>query len=98
MITLQTVDNQECKASIAADNVVVDGEFDSGSLDSQWTVSDSSFNWDGYINQGLLIENFSSATLDLSSAPAGTYNVQLYAKAYEGLPADLQVTDSQASF
>ena len=97
VFTLQTVDNQACRASIAADNVVVDGEFDSDSLDSQWTVSDFSFNWDGYINQGLLIENFSTATLDLSSAPARTYNVQLYAKAYDGLPAELEVTDSEVS-
>ena len=44
---------------------------------------------------GNLIENFSTSTLDLSSAPAGTYNVQLHAKAYDGLPADLEVTDAQ---
>ena len=74
-----TVDNQACKNSIKADNIVTDGEFDSSSLDAQWTASGSTFHWDGYMREGLYFEDFSSATLSLSNASNGvSYNVSKF--------------------
>ena len=103
-----SIDNSACKAAQWQANIA-NGNFDPAPnkeqtqvLDPSWTFgSEWQFHWDGYYFNGVLLKNFSGASIDLTdSAVDGTaYNVQFMAKAYSDLssPATVSVVDESGT-
>ena len=74
--------------TLEQDNLITDGDFDDNELSSEWQINgDYELHWDGYIRNGLFLNDHSITKLDISNKliEGKSYRFKMYAKVVSNL-------------